>query len=92
MPQLSQIRDWRADDCEKPRQLQVVSNVAGGGYELAAFIPREALAGYDPEYHPQLGFNYAVHDRELGVATFASGPGFPYDEDPSCWATLELVR
>jgi len=25
------------------------------------------------------------------MQTFATGPAFPFDEDPSCWATLDLV-
>jgi hypothetical protein len=75
----------------RPRELQVTSKVNKGGYQLSAFIPAEALGGYDPQQHPRLGFTYAVYDRERGMQTFASGTGFPFDEDPSCWATLELV-
>ena len=33
----------------------------------------------------------SLNDRELGLQTFATGPAFPYDEDPTCWAALELV-
>jgi hypothetical protein len=61
------------------------------GYVLHAFIPAEALTGFDPQEHPRLGFNYAIIDRELGVQTFSAGPPLPYDEDPSLWATLEMV-
>jgi len=50
------------------------------------------LTGFDPQEHPRLGFNYAIIDRELGVETFSAGPPLPYDEDPSLWATLEMVR
>ena len=31
-------------------------------------------------------------DRELGEQTFGVGSPMPYQEDPSLWATLELVR
>ena len=75
----------------KPRELQVASKVTKHGYDLAAFIPESALGGFDPANYPRLGFTYAVADRELGLNTFATGTGFPYDEDPSCWATLELT-
>lgn len=75
----------------RPRELQAVSKVTKTGYELSAFVPAVALGGYDPTNHRTLGFTYAVLDRELGLATFANGPAFPYDEDPSCWATLELA-
>jgi hypothetical protein len=76
----------------RPRELQVASRIAKAGYWLAAFIPAVALAGYDPQQYRQLGFTYAVYDRELGLQTFATGPAFPYDEDPTCWATLELAE
>lgn len=75
----------------KPRELRVVSKRKKDGYRLAAFIPAVVLTGYDPEQYPTLGFNYALVDRELGLQTFSSGPTMPYDEDPSCWATLEMV-
>ena len=76
----------------RPRELRVSSKATKEGYRLAAFVPATTLTGYDPEQHPRLGFNYAVVDRELGLQTFASGPSMPYDEDPSCWATLEMVE
>ena len=75
----------------RPRELQVASKVTKTGYRMAAFMPAAALGGYDPYQHRQLGFTYAVRDRELGMQTFATGPAFPFDEDPSCWATLDLV-
>lgn len=75
----------------RPRELQIVSSVTKKGYQLACFMPAATLTGYDPTQYRSLGFNYAVLDRELGLQTFSCGPGMPYDEDPSCWATLEMV-
>jgi hypothetical protein len=75
----------------RPRELQVVSKITKNGYSLAAFIPAIALGGYDSQQHRQLGFTYSVYDRELGLQTFASGPAFPYQEDPTCWGVLELT-
>jgi hypothetical protein len=75
------------------RQLVARSKRFAGGYELEAFLPAEALTGYDPSEHPKLGFSYAVLDRELGTQTFTIGPEFStVTEDPSLWGTLELVR
>lgn len=74
------------------RQLVARSKRLPGGYELEAFIPADALTGYDPAEHSKLGFCYAVLDRELGAQTFTIGPEFPIAEDPSLWGTLELVR
>lgn len=71
-------------------QLKLVASAGEKGYRLDAFIPADALTGFNPEEHPRLGFQYAVKDRELGTQTFAAGAPLPYDEDPSLWATLEL--
>ncbi|MEM9185390.1 MAG: hypothetical protein AAGB00_02710 [Planctomycetota bacterium] len=74
----------------RPRQLQVASKVKADAYAMAAHIPASALDGYDPTQYQSLGFHYQLIDRERGVQTFANGMEFPVDEDPSCWATLEL--
>ncbi len=55
-------------------------------------FPQLALTGFDPAEHPRIGFTYAIADREIGVHTFSCGPEFPYRDDPSLWATLELVK
>jgi hypothetical protein len=80
---------------EQPRAirhglLQVRAERRPDGYTLEAFIPADALTGFEPHEHPRLGFNYAIVDRELGLQTFSAGQPLPYDEDPSLWATLEL--
>jgi hypothetical protein len=62
------------------------------GYLLEAHVRAAALTGYDPAEHPRLGFTYAVIDRELGWQTFSVGPEFPFQEDPSLWGSLELVK
>jgi hypothetical protein len=72
--------------------VRVQSAVRTDGYQLGAFLSANALTGFDPAEHPRLGFTYAVVDRELGEQTFAAGAPMPYREDPSLWATLELVR
>lgn len=74
------------------RLLKVRSEKLRDGYRLEAMIPGEALTGWDPVEHTRLGFTYAVIDRELGTQTFSVGTEFPFDEDPSLWGTLELVK
>jgi len=76
----------------KPESLKVRARKRSDGYLLSAFISADALTGFDPAEHPRLGFTYALVDRELGEQTFAVGSPMPYQEDPSLWATLELVR
>jgi hypothetical protein len=62
------------------------------GYVLEAFLPAEALHGYDPEQHPRLGFYYAIRDDELGEQVLSVGSEFPFWDDPTLWSLLELVR
>ena len=75
-----------------PNGLRVRSEKRIDGYVLEGFIAAGALTGFDPAEHPRLGFTYAVLDRELGEQTFSAGSPMPYREDPSLWATLELVK
>lgn len=94
-PVADQLLINRARENARPvraRELAVASIVKKNGYWLAAFVPAAALSGFDPQQHRQLGFTYAVFDRELGMQTFAAGPAFPFDEDPTCWAVVELVE
>jgi hypothetical protein len=74
-----------------PGVLKAVSQVRADGYVLECFVPAEAMIGFEPAEHPRIGFTYALTDRELGHQTFSISRPMPYDEDPSLWATLELV-
>jgi hypothetical protein len=76
----------------EPRQILVRSERRVDGYTLEAFLPADILTGYSPADQPQLGFTYALFDRELGTQTFTIGVEFPIDEDPSLWGTLDLVK
>lgn len=62
------------------------------GYRLEAFLPADELNGYDPEQYPQLGMYYAVRDQELGDQYLSVNSDFPFADDPSLWATLNLVK
>ena len=70
---------------------EVNSKVTKTGYRLTAFIPGKSLNGWDTVDHRNIGFNYAIVDRELGWQTLAIGPELPITEDPSMWQTLHLV-
>lgn len=62
-----------------------------GGWRVEAFLPAESLAGFDPETNRRLGFAYQVTDLEREDRFLTVGRDFPIGEDPSLWATLELV-
>ena len=61
------------------------------GYRIDAFLSAGVLTGYDPEQHPRMGVFYAVNDFELGMQTPGADSDFPFPEDPSIWASMELV-
>lgn len=75
----------------RPRELAVAAKITKRGYWLSALVPAIALGGFDPLQHKQLGFTYQIYDRELGLQTFSTGASFPFQEDPTCWAALDLV-
>jgi hypothetical protein len=62
------------------------------GYRIEAFLPAGVLSGYDPEQFPLLGVYYSVRDFELGDDNLLHDGNFPFWEDPSLWASLELVK
>jgi hypothetical protein len=76
----------------RPGVLKVQSQKRVDGYTLDCQVPTAALTGFNADDYPRLGFIYAVVDRELGEQTLAYSREFPYQEDPSVWCTLELVR
>jgi hypothetical protein len=75
-----------------PASIPVVAALRTDGYRLDAWIPAEAMHGFDPEAVPRLGFFYLLRDSELGDQTLTVGEEFPYPHDPSVWSTLELVE
>jgi hypothetical protein len=62
------------------------------GYRLEAFLSANILCAWSPEENPRLGVYYAVRDFELGEQTPGVGSEFPFADDPSLWATLELKK
>lgn len=61
------------------------------GYRISAWIPGQALNGYDPGAQSRIGFFGMLKDRELGNHPLALTSEFPFDGDPSLWLTLELT-
>ncbi len=72
-------------------KVKLAAETTQSGYRFVAWIPAEALQGFEPESIPQLGFFYAVQDAELGQQLLTVDEEFPYTHDPSVWSTLDLV-
>jgi hypothetical protein len=81
----------RAASAKGDEPVRVWSELRDDGYLLELWLPAEALPGYDPDSHRQLGFFYAVQDRELGDETLTVSREFPFEHNPSLWQTLELT-
>lgn len=62
------------------------------GYRIEAFLSGKVLTGFDPEQYPRLGVFFAVNDFEKGEQTPGTDSDFPFAEDPSLWASLDLVK
>lgn len=73
-----------------PEQLLGHSEETSGGYLLEAWLPAEALHGFDPDSNARLGFYYYLRDSELGEQYLSVNQEFPFATDPSLWWTLEL--
>jgi hypothetical protein len=60
-------------------------------WRMEIFLNSGVLNGFDPEQHPRLGLFYSIRDTERGEQTAGLSSEFPFHEDPSLWATLELM-
>ena len=65
---------------------------AKGGYRIEVFLSANVLTGFDPEQYARLGVFYSVKDFEKGEQTPGADSDFPFAEDPSLWASLDLVK
>ncbi len=75
-----------------PEQLSIAARVEADGYQLEAHISAEALAGFEPQEHPRIGFYYMLEDGELGQQHLTVGDDLYWHIDPSTWATAVLTR
>ncbi len=62
------------------------------GYRIEAFLSANVLTGYDPDQFATLGLFYSVRDFELGDDNLSLDGNFPFWEDPSLWASIELAQ
>ncbi len=74
-----------------PKSISIAAAAKPTSYAMTAFIPAASINGWNTDDQRNLGFNFAVIDRELGWQTLAVGPELPIHEDPSLWHTLHLI-
>jgi hypothetical protein len=94
-PLLEQVRIHRAREESNPvstREVFVHSERRVDGYLLECLFPNQALRGFDSGEHGKIGFTYVIRDHELGQQTWSCWGPLPWEEDPSLWGTLDLVR
>ena len=72
-------------------QIKMQSKISPEGYRLDVFLPGKILTGFDPAEYPNLGFHFAVMDREYGNSYFLAAPPLPHEQDPSLWGTLAMT-
>ncbi|MDO5308318.1 MAG: hypothetical protein Q4G03_02325 [Planctomycetia bacterium] len=75
-----------------PESITVVSKLRKDGYALAAFIPREALTGFNPEEFNRFGMHFAVRDSQYGLFSLQHGDPLPYEDDPSLWSSFVMEK
>lgn len=71
--------------------LRVSSTLKKHGFVMSGVIPTKSFTGFDPGEYPRISLWYSVVDREIGWQTLSLGPEYPCDEDPTLWATVEIV-
>ncbi|MDR0327501.1 MAG: hypothetical protein LBI05_04310 [Planctomycetaceae bacterium] len=72
-------------------QIKMQNKVSATGYRLDVALPGKILTGFEPLEYPNLGFHFAVTDREHGNRYFLAAPPLPHDQDPSLWGTLSMI-
>jgi hypothetical protein len=84
----------RSLDDPPPCRLDVIAAraaVTSAGWRLELFLPVQVLNGFDPETNRRLGFAYQITDYVRDDQFLSVGRDFPIGENPSLWATLELL-
>ena len=73
-------------------RIKIGCQIANSMYRLDFAIPTDTLTGYEPLEYSQIGFHYYLVDKDLGNRPFLIDAPFPHNEDPSLWASMDLVK
>lgn len=78
---------------EIPRgSVSLATKKLDNGYTVLVRLDAKSLTGFYPDEYPRLGVAWAMYDREVGDVTLTAGQPFSFQDDPSLWYTLELVK
>lgn len=75
-----------------PGLVQVACRREGSVYCMEGHVPAAALAGFEPQEHPRIGFYTLIEDRDRGQQYLTVGDDLNWYIDPSTWATGVLTR
>jgi len=94
--QAGEITHFRGDDAHPlcdPSLLQLRTSSRSRGYVLAIIIPAACLHGYDTEQFKRIGFTYRINRAHFFPQHFsASGYDYQIEQQPSLWASANLVQ
>ena len=74
-----------------PLPVPLKASVRGGGYVVEAFLPADALPGFEPDRSRTIALHAVVKDAELGDQPLTVGDAFPAAHDPSLWTRATLA-
>jgi hypothetical protein len=73
-------------------QIVIASKIVDDGYGMTIHLPREVLAGFDPDQNRRIGLFYMLEDTEIGSQTLTVGDDLNWWMDPSTWPTAILAE
>jgi hypothetical protein len=76
----------------RPGLIESRAELSRTGWTLELFLPAQVLHGFDPDTNRRFGFAYQVADHSRDDQFLGVGRDFPIGENPSLWATLELLQ
>lgn len=94
--QAGELTKFRTEDAHElcnGAELKVEANLSPKSYILRCFIPASCLHGYDPEQFDRIGFTYKINRPSNSPQEFSVvAEDFKFQEQPSLWASVRLVK
>jgi hypothetical protein len=95
--QAGELTHFRSEEESHPlcdgEELVVKATVRPTSYNTTLLIPTNCLVGYDPASFGRLGFTYRVNRTGQPAQHFSAiTDEFQIEQQPSLWASLELVQ